>query len=346
MLRLLVLAAILVASVPTADAQLGRLLNRARAAVSGDPAASADANAPSPSTVDGRPAPVLDYTRFLSMTYWPLRGMFYLGHGKDHLIFPPEGLDHYSNDHGEYVIRDADGREVASQRLGSLGTTGSAAFITLGSYAGPSGAETLEPGDYTLDLVFHGSVASRIPFSITAHDSGDPFDPKTVYRRHGPWSQLAYFEHESDRADYQLIFNAWVSAEDLGDDDGRVRLTLYRDGQPVAAVKRNMEPHISTGGDWGSLSRYLVTYDTRENTNPDFFTIEDMTPGAYVMRVSHFDTDETIREYAFEGGAGTIVPHARSATDYEPRHQYLNPRRMEGQTLQKNVNVYWVEATE
>lgn len=327
MLRLLALAGLLVALAPAAHAQEGGATD-------------------SPATVDGQPAPVLDYTRFLKMRYWPQRGMFYLGEGKDHLLFPPEGFDPYADNHGEYVIRNAEGREVASQRLGSFGSTRSAAFLTVGTYAGPSGVETLEPGSYTLDLVFHGRIASRIPFSITAHEGGDPFDPKTIYQRSGPWSQLAYFEHETERTDYHLTFNTWVSADDLGADGGRVRFTLYRDGQPVAANKNSLGPHVSTEGDWGHASTYLVTYETRDATNPTFFTIADMTPGSYVMRVSPYDSEEVLREFAFEGGAGTIAPHERSAADYEPRYSYLNPRRMGGSSLNKMYSVYWVEATE
>lgn len=354
MIRALLLLAALAVSTQTASAQIGGLLNRARAAVTGHspseaPAAAEAAEASAaaaPATVDGRPAPAMDFTRFLDLKYWPLRGMYYLGAGTDHLLFPPEGIDAYATDHGAYVIRDASGEAVAGQKLGSLTTTASAAFVRMGTYAGPMGVETLAPGEYTLDLVFRGHLAGRIPFGITAHESGDPFDPKTVYRRSGPWSRLAYFEHETEKPDYHLTFNAWVSAEDLGADTGRVRFTLYRDGQPVATSRKNLDPHVSTEGDWGTASTFLVTPDTREATNSTFFTVQDVTPGSYVMRVTHLDTGETIREYPFEATASGPAPHARSAMDHEPRHEYLTPRRIGGSALNRMYSVFWVETAE
>jgi hypothetical protein len=337
---LLVFLALLVGTAPTADAQLGRLLNRARQAVSGTPAL----DAASPAATNGRPAPMVDYSRFLGMTYWPLRGQFYFGSPSDHIVFPPEGLDFSADDHGEYLIRTADGRTVARQALGSLASTGSAAFLTVGTRGEARWDGPLEAGDYVMDLVFRGAVAGRIPFSIRAVDGGDPFDPKTVYRRDGPWSTLAYFEHEIGREDYQLVFTAWVSAEDLGADNGRVTFTLSRNGEPVATSKEPLDPHAATQGDWAQVSTYLVTAATRTAINPTFFTIQDVTPGAYEMTVSNAATGAPIRSYAVTGGAGTLVPHARSAPDYEPRHAALSPRRMAGQSLRNAVALYWAEA--
>ncbi|MEL6614486.1 MAG: hypothetical protein AAFQ43_02040 [Bacteroidota bacterium] len=345
MLRFLALAALLVASTPEADAQLGGVLNRARAAVTGG-GSGADVDAPSPATVDGTPTPVLDYARFLNMRYWPERGMFYLGGGDDHLIFPPADLDGYADDNGRYVIRTAEGREVASQNLGTILDTRSAAFKTLGTSGAPRGVESLEDGDYVLDLEFQGRVASRIPFSISAEASGDPFDPKTIHRRSGPWSELAYFEHETDRTDYHLTFNAWVHASEIGDDNGRVRFVLKRDGSPIASSRANVDPFVQTNGDWGFASTHLVTYASREATNSTFFTIADVTPGAYTMEVQNRDTGEVIRAFDVEGASGALVPHDRSAMDYEPRHAYLTPRTIHGSSLNRMHTTYWVDVAE
>ncbi|MEM1055210.1 MAG: hypothetical protein AAGI52_06770 [Bacteroidota bacterium] len=345
MFRFVLLAAVLAASVPTTDAQLGRLVDRARSAVTGS-GGSTDADAPSPATVDGRPAPVLDYTRFLNMDYWPERGMVYFSGDRNHLIFPPPDLDGYADDHGRYVIRTAEGREVASQQIGTILDTQSAAFKTIGTRSGPSGVETLEAGEYVMDLEFQGRVASRLPFSVSIHQGDDPFNPKTIYRRSGPWSQLAYFEHETERTDYHLTFNAWVHATELAADDGRVRFVLLRDGSPVASTRSNVDPFVQTRGDWGLASGYLVTHETRDATNSTFFTIADVTPGAYTMQVQNRDTGAVLREFAVTGESGTLASHERSAMDYEPRHHYLTSRRMGGNSLNRMYSVYWVEAAE
>ncbi len=125
-----------VAEAPDADAQIGRLLNRARQAVSNS-GGGADPNAPSPATLNGQPAPVLDYSRFMQMRYYPLRGEYYFNEPKNHLIFPPAGLDHYADNNGEYVIREVDGGVVARQRLGNMSTTSSDVFVTLGISGSP-----------------------------------------------------------------------------------------------------------------------------------------------------------------------------------------------------------------
>ena len=350
MLRLaqaFLLVALLLPSVPTADAQIGRLFNRARQAVTGnDTPAEAQASAESPATLDGRPAPTLDYTRFLEKRYWPLRGQYYFSDPTDHLIFPPAGLDAYADDHGEYVVRDADGRVAGRQRLGSMSTTRSNAFMTLGTYGAPDWGGALTDGSYTLDLVFRGRIASRIPFTVEVRDGGDPFDPKTLHLRDGPWRSLAYFHHETDRRDYQLHANGWVSAAELGQENGRVRITLTRGGEPIATCKTSSCPHVNTGGDWGSFSEHLVTWDSRDATNATFFTIDDVTPGEYLLTVSELESGREIRSYAIQGGADGFVPHARSAMEHEPRYEYLTTRRIRGSSLNRMESVYWAEIAE
>ncbi len=342
----LLLAALLAGAAP-ADAQIGRrLLDRARDAVRA-PADAATAvtqavTSAATGVVGGSSQTTLDYSRFLDMRYNPLRGEFTFGEPKDHLIFPPAGLDISTDGHGEYQIRTTGGRVVARQALGMLQTTGSDAFLTLGIMGSPRSDGPLATGAYTLDLVFHGQVASRIPFTVEAASNGDPFSPQTIHRRDGPWRTLAYFNHATDRRDQHLVFHSWLEA--TGGESRRLQFVLSRDGTPVAACKTSRCPSASTDGDWSASEVQLVTYASRDATNATPFTIADMTPGAYVMTVQTLEGDRVLQTYPFTGGAGAIMPHARSAVDYEPRHDFLTPRRMEGQMRSESHSLYWVEA--
>ena len=93
LLSLLLVAALFVAGAPTADAQLGRLLDRARNAVSGSSGSETPAaDDRSPATVDGRPAPVMDYLSMMKTRYI-LRDGYYSADKSPFIIFYPPGPD-------------------------------------------------------------------------------------------------------------------------------------------------------------------------------------------------------------------------------------------------------------
>jgi hypothetical protein len=124
-------------------------------------------DAPSPATRDGRPAPTLDYFRFLNQQF---DAEVYVDALQDILLFPPPGLEMHGYDDGEpdgaYYVRTTDGQVVMRHDLGGFLETGSEAFLRFRTLSHPESAGPLAPGDYLLDFVLLGDVVGRLPFSV------------------------------------------------------------------------------------------------------------------------------------------------------------------------------------
>lgn len=292
--------------------------------------------------VHAQPAPAVDYARFLDVRFFPQQGQFQFGTPiADFLLFPPAGLDRYDVD-GAYVVRDAGGAVVGTQRLGTLDETGSAAFLRVGTRSGPEWPGTLQHGArYTLDFVLAGEVVGALPFTVAVEEGGDPFDPRTTIVLDGPWRTHAYFEHETDRPDYILHFNAWVAPDDLPR-GSKTEVSIRRDGAEVAWGSA----HVDLQYGWDRAEYRLLTPEGRPDehgrrgplTN---FTIQDVRPGTYEVVLSDGE-GRVLRRFSVEGGQGTFRAHARSDVGYTPRGLFLTPRSIAHNSLDKAVSRYWV----
>lgn len=300
----------------------------------------------SPATVDGRPAPVVDLSRFLATEFSTSTGEVYFGTGRDMLLFPPAGLRSYEGEIGRYRLLDADGRVLAWEPIEAVRETDLTAFVsfTMTSGGGQQLDGPLAPGAYVQEVVFGGRVVGHVPFTVAAVQSGDPFDQETAYQRDGPWRTLAFFEHEAGAPEQALRFNAWVSAAEMASRQPLVDFVLTRGGRPVAATDANAPPNVSGGeADWILASGPLWTYASHDTPNRIPFAIGDLTAGDYVLTVRHRPDGAVIRSYPVRAGAGTIEAHPRSDSAYEPRTDYLAPRRIWEGDAQA---VVWVEAGE
>jgi hypothetical protein len=306
-------------------------------------------DAPSPATRDGRPAPALDYFRFLNQQF---DAEVYVDALQDILLFPPPGLEMHGYDDGEpdgaYYVRTTDGQVVMRHDLGGFLETGSEAFLRFRTLSHPESAGPLAPGDYLLDFVLLGDVVGRLPFSVRVEESGDPFDPGTTTVYSGPWERLGVFEQEIDAPDEPLRFTTWIRPDEAGEAAPRnvpgTTFTLLHEGTPVAASQHYRPSDKMERGAWWMVSDHLVPYDERERATLAEFHVSDLAPGRYTLEVRRHGDGGLIRTFAFEAGDGTIVPHPRSAMDYEPRYEYLTPRRMAGTNYDEPTDAFWVEA--
>lgn len=337
-LRITFILALMAAGAPSADAQIGRIIDRARSAVTGS-----GSSAPAP----GESAS--DYARLMNTRFFVARGDFGFGisngggvTGRDQIIFPPSVADAYSVS-GQYVVRTADGQVVGQQSIGTVQPTESAAFIRPNTSGAPQWRGSVEAGqDYTLDLEFEGALVGSVPFTVRELSSDDPFNPGSVLLLDGPWQTHAFFQHETDRPEYLMHFYAWVGPHEMATNK-RTEISIRRSGQEVAWGRgfSNM-----THG-WGLVKYDLYKPEGRDDefgrqvANAPRWGIQDVTPGTYEIQFS--DESETVfRTMTIEGGAGAFVPHARSAIDFRPRSRYLTPRRMVGSRLDTPVSVYWI----
>lgn len=342
-LRLAFLAALVVTSTPSADAQLGGLVDRARSAVSG--AASSAPSASSTTTVD--------YARLMSTRFFPNQGTFLFNtrsaagsylRGDDIVIFPPSNVSRY-DEIGQFVVRRADGRIVGRQTATYDEDTESQVFIELGTSGAPEWSGAVEGGtSYSLDLEVGGAVVGTVPFTADVVESGDPFDPSSTVVLEGPWRTHAFFQHEVDRPEYILSFIAWIGPTEA-DHATTTEVSVRRNGQEVA---------WGYGGTQTTFGPGVVGYDLmvtgsrdrragfgRAGANADWWTIQDVTPGTYEVVIS--TEDGPIRTMTIEGADGAFVPHARSSMEYQPRSLFLSPRLLgnSGQS-ETAMSAYWI----
>ena len=366
MTRLLPLALVLalaLGAAPTADAQLGRLLDRARDAVSGTAERASDAAAqaaglptgsampddPSPATLDGRPAPVMDYFSMMRTGYVLPSG--YWSDGTHFVLFQPDGRGD-----AEWTVTDGDGRVLFTEES-RLTRTGDATFNNIRAprfMSLDNSGFTPGDGDFALNMIVDGRLVGHIPYTVQTVQAGDAYSPRTEYRRvDGPWAKLAMFTYWLREPDEAIEFHGWVTASDLDGDD-KVRVTLYRDGEPVATCHARDCPRARTDrADWAYVKTQLVHYasrDERRLDTDDWFDIANVTPGAYEVRVTGFESGTPVRRYALTGADGAFQEHPRSAMSYEPRYDHLSPRTVRitggGSGSLKFNQTFWMEAVE
>ena len=334
LLRLALLTVVLVASAPEADAQLGGLVDRARRAVTGQGGESA----PRPS--DG-PAPAFDFGTLLDTQFWPAQGSFHFGSPADYfLLFPPSDYDQYETD-GRYVVRNEAGRVVGTSEMRGAGPTGTPNIVEVDTQSPPFSFEGA--GAYTLDVEFEGQTIAQLPFTATIDGGDDPFDTRTAMRLDGPWRTHAYFQHEIDRPEYIMTFNAWMRRDEPGGDEATV-VSIRRDGQEVAYGSGYPN---GSGESWVRVEYRLRSAEGRDGTfrgirvNTPNWTAQDVTPGAYEI-VILTEGDGVVRTFTAQGAENGFVPHDRSDVAIESRPLFLTPRRMTGQNLRTATQLYWI----
>lgn len=330
----LVLLCLLLAAAPTADAQLGRLLDRARDAVS-DTRDRAE-NATQQATRSG-PAPALDFGTLLDTNIgeqiYPAEPRKYF------LLFPGDDFDRYDVP-GRYQLRKG-GSVTWREDIRAGGTTGTPAIATL---RGSGISTTLSgDGDYTLEVVYQGETVGALPFTATTESSDDPFAPGTSMRIDGPWRTHGYFIHDAARPDYIMEFHTWTRGDETGGRQ-KTEVSIRRGGQEVAWGHATAQ---GTDTRWGRVEYRLYTPEGRDPrfgrnvANAPNWTVQDVTPGRYEIVLST-ESGGVFRTLSVEGADGAFVPHTRSALDTEPRTGYLTPRRMAGQNLNKPHQLDWV----
>ncbi|WP_412063568.1 hypothetical protein [Rubrivirga sp. IMCC45206] len=351
LLSLAFLATLAVGSAPTADAQLGRLLNRATETVSnaGDRATEAAADRP-PARADGAPAPAIDYASLLATRFFPAQGTFDLG--DVFLVFPPSP----EGDRALFLVRDAAGEVVSRQALAWTPSSTGDAFVLLQSRGIGDRERPVQAGRHTLDVEVTGDLVGSVPFTVTESSNGDPFNPVTTLTLDGPWRTHAYFSHETDRPDYILEFKTWIRPDEMLPADGvdyePVEVSIRRDGREIAWGFDTV--YATNYAEWHAVSFQLFTPDSRDQRSGRFadrgprvtnWTIQDVTPGPYEVVISTED-GTALRTFTIEGGRGAFVPHARSAIDYEPRAHFLTTRRMGGNRNRTLRTLHWIAPVE
>ena len=286
-----------------------------------------------------QPAPAFDLGVLLDTHFWPQNSSFSLASpADDFLLFPPTGFAEEQVE-GHYRLRAADGREVESVGLWYKGRTDTPAVVEVFS----RGQSLVVPGagSYVLEAEVDGATVASIPFTATVEGTGDPFAPTPSTRLEGPWRTHGYFIHRLDQPEGVMEFHTWIRRDEpAGQQTSEV--SIRRDGREIAWGRGSAN---GSNQAWLRVEYHLYLPEGRDRfgvvgARAPNWTVQDVTPGTYEIVLS--TQDGPFRTMTVEGGAGAFVPHARSAVDYEPRAQYLTPRRMTGQSLHQPAQLYWV----
>ncbi len=329
LMRVLVLALLAPLFASPADAQLGRVLDRARDRVedavrdreSDPPPAESEAATASPVASESSPAPVASSGPEPAPVAQPglpapaadlfdlLMTPFDTDSGRFHTPAHDLGGLFFGEGPAELVVRDATGQVVASQRYDGTPWQEAPRFVDLRPRQSLVYATEPAPGSYTLALVVGGATLGAVPFTLSVATGGDAFTPTTTWSIEGPWATTAVLTFASDDPSAPLRVNYWVLADDVPGDRVRVLERLSRDGTEVETATWSYNP--SFGALYAREARFRVTR-------------ADLADGTYRFEAATED-GVRVRAFTFEVEGGDVVGHPDSALD-TPRERFRTPR--------------------
>ncbi|PAP77243.1 hypothetical protein [Rubrivirga marina] len=366
-MRRLALALLLCAlAAPPAHAQLGRLIERAREAVErpaerapeppDPPATPALPDGPSEAAPEpprdcppGQPLPGADMARLLGEVWlYPLVGQIAVQRAQ-FVLFPCASGDVQ----GRIALRDASGALREEWPITDSHPMAKMQVLEYLEVTGRAQMDPLEPGEYALVVEVDGHLAGRLPLTVRAVESGDPFNPATISAFDGPWRTLGYFSVRADEtggvSDRPAEFTFWIDPHDAGGGDAQVRVELVQRGDVVGCVGMGAGdgPQAYPGRFVKRTAQFRKRAGCDDDTpNLPSWGADGWEPGTVVRVVAEAD-GRVIQTYPVRvDEAGRLAAHPRSALDYEPRADFLTPRTMTGSggTLSFVDHVFWVEA--
>lgn len=339
MRRLALFALTLAVAAPAVSAQ--GFLDRARRAVQNATSRTQDAAQEAvpqrSAAVEGQPAPASDYASLLEVRFFSETGGFYIDGSDATALFVRDGAT------GKYVLRNADGIALAEVPITGTESTRAPVIQRL-DMRGAFPNERIAPladGIYWLNLEMGGDVLGSVPFEVAEHGSDDPFDPKPTYLRDGPWRTLGYLD-QSMRDGNNAHFTAYIAPSNVASEDELIAIGVYKGGRQVACSSPS-RPDFNNR-DWTALRVRLYSgSDCSRADTRGTLRFETLSDGPYQIRVTG-ERSGTFRTFTLETEDGAPKPHPRSALDYEPRHDYLTPRRVWRQTGWREHELVWLSA--
>ncbi len=191
----------------------------------------------------------------------------------------------------------------------------------------PGGGWDAEPqfkltaaGDYVIEFLLDGKLFYRFPFSLEALGSGDPYNPQTIYRVNGVWSDYAYLLYADADVTKPLMFKIWLRNSGTEKrQDVKVTGSLKHGGKEIAKFGE-FPLDYSLSADW---VRYEMTFGQFKNTqfngklwHTSLKAEELLKSGKYEVVVELGDKHYGTWEFSVKNGQIEHVGRqVRSATD-------------------------------
>lgn len=273
------------------------------------------------------------------------------------LIFGPEGGANV-----DIIIKTADGKEVKSYKTRPEYQATKEAYSRL--MVDGALYVKLDAGDYLLDFVVEGTLATRFPFKVVEEsDDGDDFTTSNKKQFIGPWQKLAYLHYtrahnfdldsatgtSEDKTLYHLVnLRMWGSQKDLtpGSSGENLIAKLTRDGELIGHSKLPTG-YLSTNKPINRVDMVIFQpHSKQEEANVLGLSEAELLTGdhSYHLTVQRQSDGVTIRDFTFKSQNGKLVPLPRTELSYTPHYDYIAPRAVVfGSQNYEFEPVYWLE---
>lgn len=290
------------------------------------------------------PKPAVDLTSLFRADMYPT-GFFNIS-ALD-FVFTPQGADI------QVDLKSASGDVIQSYKPSSPNTAASNNAFSRYKVRSSTRAN-LSEGDYLIEAMVDGAVATRLPFSVYKEKSSDPFASNQEVHYNGAWQKLGYFHFVKARnftnnVDYQSVnFRMWSGLSDLpaGTRSDQVTAQLTRDGTMIAHSKKTSGA-LTANSEINRLDLVLFEpHDRDSEANVLALSESDLVSGdhSYQLTIARQSDDQVLRSFTFESKDGALVPMPRNEIGHTPQHEYLAPRALvQGTQNYEFETVYWMQ---
>ena len=276
--------------------------------------------------------PSVDFTGLMNLRFYNQSGGFMIENLT--MIFPP---DNYNSIEFEITTPSGESEYKTGLRLQKWDNL--PAFANLAPN-GPGIVHLEQTGNFIINIKVDSMVISRLPFTLKAEKNGDPFNPKVIYVREGPWKNLAYFSYEKERPGYLLKFNWWMNSTEVGSGkNAKITVHLMKGNKEIARSRGEV---VVSDVNWQEFNYNLVTVGKKFRQ----FTINDLTKenGNYsvVLRAD----GKPFKTYSFTVSGGKVKELPQNNLDYSPHEDFIASRVLDrssgSNSSYKILNAVWV----
>lgn len=199
-------------------------------------------------------------------------------------------------------------------------------------------------GSYRAAITANGHEIGAVDFEVVVETSDDPFDSRSAVTMHGPWQTLGALVYQDD-------------------DDGSAAndaLQFYYWISPTLASAEQVRFQVAVFRGSERLTEKRGTEHSVFASTPgwrradaQFFkeryalVLGDLSDGEYRIEIFE-EGHDPVHVFRFRMEGGQPMPHTRSTLDYTPRADFLPPRRgtlgRNGSDMAGMENLIWLEA--
>jgi hypothetical protein len=261
-------------------------------------------------------APSVEYQSLLNLRYYEADGGFLVDDLQ--LVFPPSSAQKLA-----FVITRKTGEEVARVPLRlSAPLRTFETFGVLHPNGVPGVVRIGQPGDFVMAVKVGDQAITTLPFSLKEEKSSDPYNPKKIFVREGPWREMAFFSSPINKPDTPIKFNWWISLRELPPGVTRPLCTVHvmHGGVEIAATR---SPVVPSYVDWQFFKTELVQ---SKGPNVQWLTLRSLTKLDGELTIVVKVNGQPVKSYRVKVKGGEPAPLPRNQMNIEPHTDFISSR--------------------